>query len=182
MGARAAELPLRSGAVRRAAGGRLDRAERLRAPGGDTGSARSVAARGLRMRRAGDGRGRAPRFRPAVPVARRPVSGRCLHIEGRRREGLRLKIGAFETDVLMEITARPPAVFAEGKGSWLIDHRGKHYLDFVQGWAVNCLGHCPPEIVKTIAAQAKRLINPSAAFFNDAAIGLAQRLSRLSGL
>jgi len=73
-------------------------------------------------------------------------------------------------------------VFAEGKGSWLIDHRGKHYLDFVQGWAVNCLGHCPPEIVKTIAAQAKRLISPSAAFFNDAAIGLAQRLSRLSGL
>ena len=93
-----------------------------------------------------------------------------------------MKIGAFETDVLMDIAARPPVVFAEGKGSWLIDHRGKHYLDFVQGWAVNCLGHCPPEIVKTIAAQAKRLISPSAAFFNDAAIGLAQRLSRLSGL
>jgi acetylornithine/N-succinyldiaminopimelate aminotransferase len=93
-----------------------------------------------------------------------------------------LKIGAFETDVLMEITARPPAVFVEGKGSWLVDHRGKRYLDFVQGWAVNCLGHCPPEIVKTIAAQAGRLISPSAAFFNDAAIGLAQRLTRLSGL
>jgi acetylornithine/N-succinyldiaminopimelate aminotransferase len=93
-----------------------------------------------------------------------------------------LKIGAFETDVLMEITARPPAVFVEGKGSWLVDHRGKRYLDFVQGWAVNCLGHCPPEIVKTIATQAGRLISPSAAFFNDAAIGLAQRLTRLSGL
>jgi len=38
-----------------------------------------------------------------------------------------LKIGAFETDVLMDIAARPPLVFAEGKGSWLIDHRGKHY-------------------------------------------------------
>jgi len=82
----------------------------------------------------------------------------------------------------MEITARPPAVFVEGKGSWLVDHRGKRYLDFVQGWAVNCLGHCPPEIVKTIATQAGRLISPSAAFFNDAAIGLAQRLTRLSGL
>jgi len=93
-----------------------------------------------------------------------------------------LKIGSFETDVLMEITARPPAVFVEGKGSWLVDHRGKRYLDFVQGWAVNCLGHCPPEIVKTIATQAERLISPSAAFFNDAAIGLAQRLTRLSGL
>ena len=93
-----------------------------------------------------------------------------------------MKIGSFETDLLMDVAARPPVVFVEGKGSWLIDHRGKRYLDFVQGWAVNCLGHCPPEIVKTIAAQAERLISPSAAFFNDAAIGLAQRLTRLSGL
>src|SRR6266436_6014903 len=180
MGARAAELPLRSGAVRRAAGGRLDRAERLRAPGGDTGSARSVAARGLRMRRAGDGRGRAPRFRPAVPVARRPVSGRCLHIEGRRREGLRLKIGAFETDVLMEITARPPAVFVEGKGSWLVDHRGKRYLDFVQGWAVNSLGHCPPVVTGALAAQARELITPSPAFYNEPSLRLAGLLAKKS--
>jgi acetylornithine/N-succinyldiaminopimelate aminotransferase len=93
-----------------------------------------------------------------------------------------LKIGSFETDVLMDIAARPPVVFVEGEGSWLIDHRGKRYLDFVQGWAVNCLGHCPPEIVKTISTQAARLISPSAAFFNDASIGLAQRLTRLSGL
>jgi acetylornithine/N-succinyldiaminopimelate aminotransferase len=93
-----------------------------------------------------------------------------------------MQIGSFETDALMDIAARPPVVFVEGEGSWLTDHRGKRYLDFVQGWAVNCLGHCPPEIVKTIAAQAERLISPSAAFFNDAAIGLAQRLTRLSGL
>ena len=93
-----------------------------------------------------------------------------------------MKIGSFETDALMDIAARPPVVFVEGKGSWLIDHRGKRHLDFVQGWAVNCLGHCPPEIVKTIATQAGRLISPSAAFYNDAAIGLAQRLTRLSGL
>jgi acetylornithine/N-succinyldiaminopimelate aminotransferase len=95
---------------------------------------------------------------------------------------LKLKIGSFETGTLMDIAARPPVVFVEGKGSWLVDHRGKRYLDFVQGWAVNSLGHCPPEIVKTIAAQAERLISPSAAFFNDAAIGLAERLTRLSGL
>src|SRR5271169_7149677 len=82
----------------------------------------------------------------------------------------------------MDIAARPPVVFVEGKGSWLIDHRGKRYLDFIQGWAVNCLGHCPPEIVQTLAAQAHRLISPSAAFFNDGAIDLAHRLSQLSGL
>ena len=54
----------------------------------------------------------------------------------------------------MEITSRPPIVFVEGRGSWLRDADGKHYLDFIQGWAVNCLGHCPDAITRAIAAQA----------------------------
>ena len=51
---------------------------------------------------------------------------------------------------LMEITERPEIVFVEGRGSWLTDHAGKRYLDFVQGWAVNCLGHCPPAVVEAL--------------------------------
>ena len=93
-----------------------------------------------------------------------------------------MKIDAYETDALMDVAARPPLVFVEGRGSWLIDHRGRRYLDFVQGWAVNALGHCPPEIATALAAQAQRLVSPSPAFFNDAALALAQRLARLSGL
>ena len=41
-------------------------------------------------------------------------------------------------DALMEITARPPVVFVRGAGSYLWDDSRKRYLDFVQGWAVNC--------------------------------------------
>jgi hypothetical protein len=41
---------------------------------------------------------------------------------------------------LMEIAARPDLVFVRGEGSWLWDDRGRRYLDFVQGWAVNSLG------------------------------------------
>lgn len=93
-----------------------------------------------------------------------------------------MKIDHFETDALMDVAARPPLVFVEGRGSWLVDHAGRRYLDFVQGWAVNSLGHCPPEIAAALAAQAQRLISPSPAFFNDAALALAQRLARLSGL
>jgi acetylornithine/N-succinyldiaminopimelate aminotransferase len=93
-----------------------------------------------------------------------------------------MKIDQFETDALMEITARPPVVFVEGRGSWLIDQRGKRYLDFVQGWAVNAIGHCPREVSDALALQSQRLISPSAAFFNDAAIGLANRLAKCSGL
>ncbi len=93
-----------------------------------------------------------------------------------------MKIDAFETDALMDVAARPPLVFVEGRGSWLVDQAGRRYLDFVQGWAVNALGHSPPQIAEALAAQSRRLVSPSPAFFNDAALKLAQRLAQLSGL
>lgn len=81
---------------------------------------------------------------------------------------------------LMWITARPDLVFVEGRGSWLTDHRGKRYLDFVQGWAVNCLGHGHPAIVDALAAQAGKLINPSPAFYNEPSLKLARGLTEHS--
>lgn len=81
---------------------------------------------------------------------------------------------------LMWITARPDLVFVEGRGSWLTDHRGKRYLDFVQGWAVNCLGHGHPAIVDALAAQAGKLINPSPAFYNEPSLTLARGLTEHS--
>ncbi|PMU66074.1 aminotransferase class III-fold pyridoxal phosphate-dependent enzyme, partial [Pseudomonas sp. GP01-A5] len=50
------------------------------------------------------------------------------------------------------------------------------YLDFVQGWAVNCLGHSPPTVAEALAAQAKRLLTPSPAFYNEPSLKLAQAL------
>ena len=87
------------------------------------------------------------------------------------------QIGA---DALMDITARPDLILEKGAGSWLQDHRGKRYLDFIQGWAVNCLGHCPPDIVRAIQDQSARLLNPSPAFYNQPAIDLATRLVQAS--
>jgi acetylornithine/N-succinyldiaminopimelate aminotransferase len=83
----------------------------------------------------------------------------------------------FSTDALMHITHRPDLVFERGEGSWLFDHNGKAYLDFVQGWAVNCLGHCPTEIREALATQAQKLINPSPAFYNAPMIELAALLT-----
>jgi acetylornithine/N-succinyldiaminopimelate aminotransferase len=79
-------------------------------------------------------------------------------------------------DALMDITARPPAVFVRGEGSWLWDDSGKRYLDFMQGWAVNCLGHSPPVVVEALAAQAKLLLTPSPAFYNETSLKLAKAL------
>jgi acetylornithine/N-succinyldiaminopimelate aminotransferase len=82
----------------------------------------------------------------------------------------------------MEITSRPPIVFTEGQGSWLTDSAGTRYLDFVQGWAVNCLGHSPKPIVDALAKQAARLINCSPAFFNEPMARLAALVAETSGL
>jgi acetylornithine/N-succinyldiaminopimelate aminotransferase len=79
-------------------------------------------------------------------------------------------------DALMDITARPTTVFVQGKGSWLWDDTGKRYLDFIQGWAVNALGHAPPAVAKALAEQANRLITPSPAYYNDVSLKLAKAL------
>lgn len=83
-------------------------------------------------------------------------------------------------NALMEITQRPELVFVRGEGSWLEDHTGKRYLDFIQGWAVNSLGHCPPAVVSAISTQSAKLINPSPAFYNQPSMDLAKRLTGAS--
>jgi acetylornithine/N-succinyldiaminopimelate aminotransferase len=83
---------------------------------------------------------------------------------------------AHPYDALMDITARPQTVFVRGEGSWLWDDTGKRYLDFIQGWAVNCLGHAPSCIADAISAQARLLITPSPAYYNAASLKLAKAL------
>ncbi len=85
------------------------------------------------------------------------------------------KSSAF--DSLMTITKRPPIVMVEGRGSWLTDSSGKRYLDFIQGWAVNSLGHAPAVISQALSSQSARLISPSPAFYNQQAIRLADLLT-----
>jgi acetylornithine/N-succinyldiaminopimelate aminotransferase len=87
-----------------------------------------------------------------------------------------MNIATHPFDALMEITSRPLAVFVRGEGSFLWDDNGKRYLDFVQGWAVNCLGHSPPPVVDAVAAQSKLLLTPSPAFYNAPSLKLAKAL------
>src|SRR2546423_2969775 len=87
-----------------------------------------------------------------------------------------MNIAAHRFDSLMDITERPPTVFVRGEGSFLWDDNGKRYLDFIQGWAVNCLGHSPPAVAEALAAQAKVLLTPSPAFYNGPSLELAKAL------
>src|SRR5262245_13528583 len=85
-------------------------------------------------------------------------------------------------DALMFITTRPEIVFTRGEGSWLYDADGRRYLDFIQGWAVNSLGHCPQIVQDALVAQAAKVINVSPAFYNEPMCRLAGKLATLSGL
>lgn len=82
---------------------------------------------------------------------------------------------------LMSVTERPEQVFVRGQGAWLWDAAGTRYLDWLQGWAVNALGHCPPEVTHALQAQAGVLLTPSPALHNLPSLQLAERLCALSG-
>src|SRR5438094_686590 len=85
-------------------------------------------------------------------------------------------------DRIMKIAERPPIVMVKGAGSWLWDRAGTRYLDFVQGWAVNCLGHSPRVVLDALAAQGAQLMNCSPAYYNEPMAKLATRLAEASGL
>jgi len=83
---------------------------------------------------------------------------------------------------LMRVAVRPPRIMLRGFGSYLWDDQDTRYLDFVQGWAVNALGHAPPEIAAALAAQAQTLITASPAFHNAPQLQFALELTRAAGL
>ncbi len=103
-------------------------------------------------------------------------------VEGEPTRLLEVPAMNHELDHVMKITHRPPIVMVEGTGSWLRDSEGREYLDFVQGWAVNCLGHRHPVVLEALQAQAQRLINCSPAYHNGPMARLASLLAGSSGL
>ena len=88
----------------------------------------------------------------------------------------------IDTTHLLAPTPRPDVVMTRGEGSWLYDETGNRYLDFVQGWAVNCLGHSSDVIRKSLVHQADQLLNPSPAYYNRPQLDLAALLCEKSGL
>lgn len=63
-----------------------------------------------------------------------------------------------------------------GEGSYLWDENGKKYLDFLSGLAVNVVGHCHPEVVSAIKAQAEILSHTSNLYYSGPQALLARVL------
>ena len=82
----------------------------------------------------------------------------------------------LEKKLFFRTINRLPVTLVRGKEARVWDDRGREYLDFVAGWAVNCLGHCPPVLVKALEKQARTLILTSNQFYTIPQIELAQLL------
>ena len=68
--------------------------------------------------------------------------------------------------------------FSHGKGSFLYSKNGKKYLDFVQGIAVNSLGHSNPHLIDAISKQSKKLWHVSNAFIIPEGEQLAKKIAK----
>jgi acetylornithine/N-succinyldiaminopimelate aminotransferase len=92
------------------------------------------------------------------------------------------QIRGAEARYLMNTYRRPPVVFTHGRGCRLYDSKGREYLDFLGGIAVNALGHAHPRLVRVIRREAGRAIHLSNLFQNPYQAPLARKLVEWSGL
>jgi glutamate-1-semialdehyde 2,1-aminomutase len=69
-----------------------------------------------------------------------------------------------------------PAFIARGEGAWLIDVDGRRYLDLVNSWGANLLGHAPPKVVAAVAAAASEGLSFGAP--TERELRLAERIHR----
>lgn len=80
-------------------------------------------------------------------------------------------------NVLMNTYGHFPITIEKGEGIYLYDNKGKKYLDFVAGIAVNALGTGNEKLVKAISDQAAKLIHCSNLYYNEPQVKLAEMLT-----
>jgi len=78
--------------------------------------------------------------------------------------------------------ARHPIVMVRGSGVTLIDADAKEYLDLFAGFGGPLLGHCHPELVETLASQAKRLWHVGNLMHTEPQVDLAEAIVKAGWL
>ncbi len=79
------------------------------------------------------------------------------------------------SNAVLPVYGPSPVVFERGEGVRMYDDKGKAYLDFIAGIAVNSLGHCHPVLVNALTEQANKLWHTSNMFRVPGQERLAQR-------
>ena len=88
----------------------------------------------------------------------------------------------LESKYYMQTIVRVPVTLVKGEGVRVWDDKGREYLDFVGGLAVDCLGHCHPVVADAIAEQARTLMQTSNWYYTVPQIRLAELLVKNSCL
>jgi len=88
----------------------------------------------------------------------------------------------LERQYFMNTVQRVPLALVKGQGARVWDENGREYLDFVAGWAVDCLGHCHPVVAEAVTGQVKTLIQTSNQFYTIPQFRLAELLVKNSCL
>jgi acetylornithine/N-succinyldiaminopimelate aminotransferase len=92
------------------------------------------------------------------------------------------QIVELEAKVLIPTYDRLPVLAVRGEGCVLYDDRGKKYVDFLGGLAVNTFGYANPELLAVLRDEDESLLHVSNLLYHRFQAPLAEKLARLAGL
>lgn len=92
------------------------------------------------------------------------------------------QIAELEKRVLIPTYDRLPILAVRGEGCYLYDDRGKKYLDFLGGLAVNLLGYAHPEVLAVLRDESESLLHVSNLLYHRYQAPLAEKLAKKAGL
>jgi 4-aminobutyrate aminotransferase-like enzyme len=72
-------------------------------------------------------------------------------------------------------------IFVKGSGATVEDEQGKQYVDLEGGPGVTSVGHCHPEVVQAVKAQAEKLLIVPGRYMGRPALELAKRIADYVG-
>ena len=88
----------------------------------------------------------------------------------------------LDSEYIVHTYARQDVTFIKGKGSYLYDDKGKRYIDFGAGIAVNGLGHNNKAWVDAVTKQVKTIAHTSNLYYSEPCAILAEKLCKKAGM
>lgn len=92
------------------------------------------------------------------------------------------EIFAKDKSDYLPVFARYNIVLDHGDGPYVYDTKGKKYIDFLAGIAVNVVGHNYKPLVEAISKQAGKMIHCSNLYYTEVQVEAAEKLKKLSGM
>lgn len=92
------------------------------------------------------------------------------------------EIFAKDKSDYLPVFARYNIVLDHGDGPYVYDTKGKKYIDFLAGIAVNVVGHNYKSLVDAVSKQAGKMIHCSNLYYTEVQVEAAEKLKKLSGM